>query len=30
MMEIFKERDTDNTNEAKFTLEEWVDKTLYS
>ncbi|XP_021935909.1 calpain-A-like isoform X5 [Zootermopsis nevadensis] len=30
MIDIFHERDPDNTNTATFTLEEWVEKTLYS
>ncbi|XP_069668676.1 calpain-A isoform X7 [Periplaneta americana] len=30
MIDIFKERDPDNTNTATFTMEEWVEKTLYS
>ncbi|KAL1123741.1 hypothetical protein AAG570_001514 [Ranatra chinensis] len=30
MIDIFKERDPDSTNRATFTLEEWVEKTLYS
>ncbi|XP_063232278.1 calpain-A-like isoform X9 [Bacillus rossius redtenbacheri] len=30
MIEIFRERDPDNTNTATFTLEEWIEKTLYS
>jgi calpain len=30
MIEIFRERDTEDKNEATFSLEEWVDKTLYS
>ncbi|CAG7722886.1 unnamed protein product [Allacma fusca] len=30
MIEIFKERDVDSTNEATFTMEDWVEKTLYS
>ncbi|XP_076675847.1 calpain A isoform X1 [Andrena cerasifolii] len=30
MIEIFKERDPDLTNTATFTMEEWIEKTLYS
>jgi calpain len=30
MINIFRERDTNNTNTATFTMEEWVEKTLYS
>lgn len=30
MIDIFREKDADNTNTAMFTLEEWVEKTLYS
>ncbi|XP_046400174.1 calpain-A-like isoform X4 [Ischnura elegans] len=30
MIDTFKERDPDNTNSATFTLEEWVEKTVYS
>ncbi|XP_018913124.1 calpain-B isoform X3 [Bemisia tabaci] len=30
MIDMFKERDPENTNTATFTLEEWVEKTLYS
>ncbi|XP_023725348.1 calpain-A isoform X3 [Cryptotermes secundus] len=30
MIDIFREKDTDNTNTATFTMEEWVEKTLYS
>ncbi|CAB3360376.1 Hypothetical predicted protein [Cloeon dipterum] len=30
MIDMFKERDPDNTNTAAFTLEEWVEKTVYS
>ncbi|XP_008203724.1 calpain-A isoform X4 [Nasonia vitripennis] len=30
MIDIFRERDPDHTNSATFTLEEWVEKTLYS
>jgi hypothetical protein len=28
--EIFKEKDTEGENTANFSLEEWVEKTLYS
>ena len=28
--EAFKERDPYNTKRASFTLDEWIDKTLYS
>ncbi len=30
MFEVFKERDFDNTNSAKFTLDEWISKAVYS
>ncbi|XP_039279357.1 calpain-A isoform X2 [Nilaparvata lugens] len=30
MIDQFKERDPNNTNEATFTMEEWVERTLYS
>uniref|UniRef100_A0A069DWP5 Putative cytosolic ca2+-dependent cysteine protease calpain n=1 Tax=Panstrongylus megistus TaxID=65343 RepID=A0A069DWP5_9HEMI len=30
MMEIFKDKDPNNTNIATFTLEEWVENTVYS
>nr|XP_040240105.2 LOW QUALITY PROTEIN: calpain-A-like [Anopheles coluzzii] len=30
MIEIFRERDTDGTNQATFSMDEWVEKTLYS
>jgi len=30
MIEIFKERDVDGKNLAEFSLEDWVEKTLYS
>jgi len=30
MIEAFKERDPYNTKRASFTLDEWIDKTLYS
>lgn len=30
MIDIFHEKDPENTNTAMFTLEEWVEKTLYS
>ncbi|XP_050426862.1 calpain-A-like isoform X1 [Adelges cooleyi] len=30
MIDMFKERDPDNKNVASFSLEEWVEKTLYS
>ncbi|KAF7996863.1 hypothetical protein HCN44_002509 [Aphidius gifuensis] len=30
MIDIFRERDPDHTNSATFTMEEWVEKTLYS
>ncbi|PSN50085.1 Calpain-A [Blattella germanica] len=30
MIDMFRERDPDNSNQATFTLEEWVEKTLYS
>ncbi|KAJ9595245.1 hypothetical protein L9F63_013455 [Diploptera punctata] len=30
MIDMFKERDPDNSNTATFTLEEWVERTLYS
>ncbi|XP_053684454.1 calpain-B-like isoform X2 [Sabethes cyaneus] len=30
MIEIFKERDTEGTNMATFSMDEWVEKTLYS
>ncbi|XP_046752053.1 calpain-A isoform X8 [Diprion similis] len=30
MIDIFRERDPDKTNTATFTMEEWVEKTLYS
>lgn len=29
-LDLFKERDPDNKNIATFTMEEWVEKTLYS
>lgn len=29
-LDLFKERDPDNKNIASFTMEEWVEKTLYS
>lgn len=29
-LDMFKERDPDNKNIASFTMEEWVEKTLYS
>lgn len=28
--DIFRERDPDQTNTATFTMEEWIEKTLYS
>jgi len=28
--DIFRERDPDKTNTATFTMEEWIEKTLYS
>ncbi|XP_049291836.1 calpain-B-like isoform X2 [Anopheles funestus] len=30
MIEIFRERDTDGSNQATFSMDEWVEKTLYS
>ncbi|XP_026279609.1 calpain-A isoform X4 [Frankliniella occidentalis] len=30
MIDLFRERDPDNTNSVSFTLEEWMEKTLYS
>lgn len=30
MIDIFKERDVDGTNMATFSMEEWVEKTVYS
>ncbi|KOC67354.1 Calpain-A [Habropoda laboriosa] len=30
MIDIFRERDPDSTNSATFTMEEWIEKTLYS
>ncbi|XP_015594772.1 calpain-A isoform X5 [Cephus cinctus] len=30
MIDIFRERDPDKTNTATFTMEEWIEKTLYS
>ncbi|KAG7206288.1 hypothetical protein KM043_003666 [Ampulex compressa] len=30
MIDIFRERDPDETNTATFTMEEWIEKTLYS
>uniref|UniRef100_V9I892 Calpain-A n=2 Tax=Apinae TaxID=70987 RepID=V9I892_APICE len=30
MIDIFRERDPDLTNTATFTMEEWIEKTLYS
>ncbi|KAK9299937.1 hypothetical protein QLX08_007169 [Tetragonisca angustula] len=30
MIDIFRERDPDSTNTATFTMEEWIEKTLYS
>ncbi|KAK6622950.1 hypothetical protein RUM43_008802 [Polyplax serrata] len=30
MIDLFKEKDPDNTNKATFSLEEWVERTLYS
>ncbi|XP_050458763.1 calpain-A isoform X3 [Cataglyphis hispanica] len=30
MIDIFRERDPDQTNTATFTMEEWIEKTLYS
>ncbi|XP_052861504.1 calpain-B-like isoform X3 [Anopheles cruzii] len=30
MIEIFRERDTDGSNQATFTMDDWVEKTLYS
>ncbi|XP_039444499.1 calpain-A-like isoform X6 [Culex pipiens pallens] len=30
MIEIFRERDTEGTNMATFSMDEWVEKTLYS
>lgn len=30
VLDMFKERDHDNKNIASFTMEEWVEKTLYS
>ncbi|KAK9510517.1 hypothetical protein O3M35_005286 [Rhynocoris fuscipes] len=30
MMEIFRDKDPNNTNQATFTLEEWVENTVYS
>uniref|UniRef100_A0A182N3N7 Calpain catalytic domain-containing protein n=1 Tax=Anopheles dirus TaxID=7168 RepID=A0A182N3N7_9DIPT len=30
MIEIFRERDIDGTNQATFSMDEWVEKTLYS
>ncbi|XP_066591837.1 calpain-A isoform X3 [Prorops nasuta] len=30
MIDIFRERDPDHTNHATFTMEEWIEKTLYS
>ncbi|CAH1397162.1 unnamed protein product [Nezara viridula] len=30
MMEIFKDKDTNNTDKATFTMEEWLENTLYS
>lgn len=29
-VDIFRERDPDETHTATFTLEEWMEKTLYS
>jgi len=29
-LDIFKEKDPGNTNAATFSLEEWVERTLYS
>ncbi|XP_067007649.2 calpain-A isoform X3 [Anabrus simplex] len=30
MIDMFKERDPDNTNSATFSMEEWIEKTIYS
>lgn len=30
MIDMFKERDPDNTDNATFSLEEWIEKTIYS
>lgn len=30
VIDIFRERDPDQTNTATFTMEEWIEKTLYS
>lgn len=30
LLDIFRERDPDLTNTATFTMEEWIEKTLYS
>ncbi|XP_035737794.1 calpain-A-like isoform X5 [Vespa mandarinia] len=30
MIDMFRERDPDQTNSATFTMEEWIEKTLYS
>ncbi|KAK7790175.1 hypothetical protein R5R35_002953 [Gryllus longicercus] len=30
MIDMFKEKDPDNSNRAEFTMEEWVEKTLYA
>ncbi|KFB50194.1 hypothetical protein ZHAS_00018260 [Anopheles sinensis] len=30
MIEIFRERDSDGSNQATFSMDEWVEKTLYS
>ena len=30
MIEVFKEKDYDNTNQATFSMDEWVTKSLYS
>ncbi|XP_053670171.1 calpain-A-like [Anopheles nili] len=30
MIEIFRERDTEGSNQATFSMDEWVEKTLYS
>lgn len=30
MMDIFKERDTDQTGSATFSLDEWITRTVYS
>lgn len=30
LSDLFKEKDPDNTNKATFSLEEWVERTLYS